>query len=510
MRRYGEAFSAAWAARHSNEASSRRSGEAEFLPELLEIQESPPNPLARKTVYVIILFFLIAMVWMLVGTIDIVATARGKIIPDNRIKVVQSVEAGVVRKILAEDGDKVTAGQPLLLLDITSAEADIAVIEEALSAAILEEEMAKLLSRTQTDISPTLAVPGVERGRLLRQQEVMERIYQEQRGRIGKLRSDMEALQRGSNIERQGAEDAGVRMTKVGEVMRQKEEGELRRISKIEQLLKLAKDEFVSMNRLLEEQVISKRQMQQSQEKYVSLREDLSYRRNALEEIRADSVRQKTELEQIASQHGNRALEMDARLDALRQSLRLEESAFQREMRDRQEAAAREIEQRRQEMIKLRQLRQRHEIISPANGVVQEMAVHTEGAVVQPAQPLLVIVPENLFLEAEVLVENKDVGFVYEGQKAEIKIDTFPYTKYGLINGEVSYLSADAVEDQNLGLLYQARIRLDSDIIVVGGKDVRLSPGMSLVAEIKTGDRRVIDFFLAPLLRHGSESLGER
>ena len=164
----------------------------------------------------------------------------------------------------------------------------------------------------------------------------------------------------------------------------------------------------------------------------------------------------------------------------------------------------------RQELIKLGQLRKANKIVSPIDGEVQQLAVHTIGGVLQPAQALMVIVPENPKLEVEVLLENKDIGFVREGQSVEIKIDAFPYTKYGLIDGEVSNISRDSIEDEKQGLVYPARIRLLQTTVNVRGKAVSLAPGMRVVVEIKTGNRRVIEFFLSPLIRHWQESLDER
>jgi hemolysin D len=120
------------------------------------------------------------------------------------------------------------------------------------------------------------------------------------------------------------------------------------------------------------------------------------------------------------------------------------------------------------------------------------------------------IVPENAAIEVEALLQNKDVGFVKEGQSAEIKVDTFNFTKYGLIDAEVIDISNDALEDQQLGWVFKMRLALDKDRIEVGEKLVKLSPGMAITAEIKTGNRRLIEFLLSPLLRYKHESVRER
>ena len=143
-------------------------------------------------------------------------------------------------------------------------------------------------------------------------------------------------------------------------------------------------------------------------------------------------------------------------------------------------------------------------------GTVQQLAVHTVGGVVTPAQPLLVIVPSDHPLEVEAFVENKDIGFVHPGQEAEVKVETFPFTRYGTLHASVTQVSHDAISDDKRGLVYSARVKLARDTMAVDGQTVRLTPGMAVTVEVKTGSRRVIDYFLSPLLQYRDESLRER
>ena len=170
---------------------------------------------------------------------------------------------------------------------------------------------------------------------------------------------------------------------------------------------------------------------------------------------------------------------------------------------------------------------------APVDGTVQQLAVHTVGGVVTPAQALIVVVPADSRLEIEAMVSNRDIGFVKAGQSAEIKVDTFNYTRYGLLRGKVESLSADAVtrdkrEDKSNaphGLdkdaaaandsgsrepVYSARVSLEKTTMIIDDKPIDLSPGMAVTVEIKTGSRRIIRFLLSPLLRYGHESLRER
>ncbi|MBN3781600.1 HlyD family type I secretion periplasmic adaptor subunit [Burkholderia sp. Ac-20345] len=149
-------------------------------------------------------------------------------------------------------------------------------------------------------------------------------------------------------------------------------------------------------------------------------------------------------------------------------------------------------------------------LTAPIDGTVQQLAVHTIGTAVPAAQPLMQIVPRDGSVEMEAFVDNRDIGFVKEGQAASVKIDAFEYTKYGTLSATVSHVSRDAIDDEKKGLVYSVRVVLDRSALVVDGRKIALSPGMSGSAEIRTGTRRVIEYVLSPLLQHARESLRER
>jgi len=122
----------------------------------------------------------------------------------------------------------------------------------------------------------------------------------------------------------------------------------------------------------------------------------------------------------------------------------------------------------------------------------------------------MLIVPKEDQIEVEAWVINRDIGFVFEGQSAEVKVDAFDYTKHGMIHGQVTLVSKDAVDDEKRGPLYKTRITLGSRSILIDGRPQVLTPGMSVNVEIKTGTRRIIEYVLSPLIRHAHESLSER
>ncbi|RML93269.1 HlyD family type I secretion periplasmic adaptor subunit, partial [Pseudomonas savastanoi] len=173
-----------------------------------------------------------------------------------------------------------------------------------------------------------------------------------------------------------------------------------------------------------------------------------------------------------------------------------------RAMLDLLQQADQKIASFNQDLTKARYQEDPTTLEAPVDGTVQQLAVHTVGGVVTPAQPLMVLVPDGQPVEVEAMLENKDVGFVRAGQPVTVKVETFTFTKYGTIEGEVISVSNDAIEDEKRGLIYSSKIRLNSDTLSVNGVDIKLSPGMAVTAEVKTNKRRVIEYFLSPLQQH--------
>jgi hemolysin D len=147
---------------------------------------------------------------------------------------------------------------------------------------------------------------------------------------------------------------------------------------------------------------------------------------------------------------------------------------------------------------------------APVDGVVQQLRVHTVGGGVAPAEELMIIVPKGQMLEVEAMVLNRDIGFVSEGQTATVKVDAFPFTRYGTINGDLVTVSNDAATDEHLGLIHPSRVKVARTSMHIDAKDIALSPGMAVTVEIKTGQRRLIEYFLSPVLQAVEESGRER
>lgn len=246
--------------------------------------------------------------------------------------------------------------------------------------------------------------------------------------------------------------------------------------------------------------------------KKFEMREDLARTGHITEagliETRLELINQEREL----SVQENRLKESDAGLHASRQLLAQADAEF----RSRTSSELMEVTKKReganQELIKASQRRELQILRSPIDGVVQQLAVSTIGGVVTQAQPLMTIVPENSPLEVEAQVLNRDIGHVKVGQRVINKVETFDFTRYGYIEGTVLWAGTDSVNDTRLGPVYPIRIKLhaaETPSLVNGRKGI-VSAGMNVTADLRTDERRVIDYFIAPLLRYRQEALRER
>lgn len=368
--------------------------ELEFLPAVLELQESPPSPAGRSVIFLIIGLFTAALLWSVFGHIDIVAVAQGKIIPSDYSKVIQPLESGIIKKIHVREGRHVKNGDVLIELDATSTGADRErYSNEYLSALTEVARLQALIADQDSFIPPKGANPT---------------FVNIQRNRLRDQLSEYRSLQ----------------------------------------------NQAQAYKTLFDKQLVSRMQY-----------------------LEADRARA-----QKAQEHAAEYSDAKTRAHSLSQELAKAETRTSQQT-----------------------------LTAPIDGVVQQLAVHTVGGVVTPAQQLMVIAPREGDLEVEAWIENKDIGFVNAEQNAEVKIEAFPFTRFGVINGRVLTLSKDSVPIEKVGLVYTARVHLDkSTIRVENNKEVYLSPGMNVTVEIKTGQRRLIEYFLSPLLQASRESVRER
>ena len=468
LARYRAIFGAAWATRHELAGPKLMADEAAFLPAALSLQETPAHPAPRRAALAVCALFVIALVWATLGQIDIVAVAPGRIVVSERTKTLQPLEAGVVRRVLVKDGDAVKAGQVLVELDATNASADGASVQEQLSAAWSEEQRTTaLMNALRAGKAPVLPFPPGE-------------------GR-GEGEGIATRAQTSAQLQAEWA-DISARLAKLGaeQSRRQAEIVTVRAlIKKLEATLPIATQREADFKSLTEQGFMSSHAGQDRTRERIEQESDLATQRARLSEAQAALVES-----------------AQARAAYLAET--------QRAISDRHAQAASKRQQLMQERSKTEQRSRLAQLTAPVDGTVQQVAVHTEGGVVTPAQVLMVIVPKDAQVSAEVVIDNKDIGFVNAGQIAAIKLETFPFTRYGTVAATVKSVTADAVNDEKKGAIFPAVLTLDQSSINVDGKRINLSPGMNVTAEIKTGKRRVIDYLLSPIQKAVGESMKER
>jgi hemolysin D len=466
----------------SERAKARNKEDIAFLPAALEIVEAPPSPIGRAIAVTIIAVFCLALAWACLGTVDIVAIAPGKIIPTGRTKVIQPFETGVVRAIHVRDGQSVKAGDLLIELDPTINGAELDHLKGDLVAANLE--VARLRAALSDNSNALEAFNPPEGAASL----LIEMNRQFLISQTAEQRAKLAAID--GQLSQKEAERATTAAT----------------IAKIEATLPLLQQRVDVRKYLADKEYGSKLQYLTEMQDLVGLQNELLVQKSHIHEAEsAVTALSETRLQTIAEYRRSR---------------------FDELAKAEQKAAG-----FAQDVIKAEQRTKLLALTAPVDGVVQQLAVHTVGGVVTPAQAVLAVVPLDSHLEIEAMVSNRDIGFVHAGQAVEIKVDTFSFTRYGLLHGEVINISQDAItrdkpqnnsNDQTTGteitssepkgqeMNYAARVSLDRRQMQVEEKLVNLSPGMAVTVEIKTGSRRIISYLLSPLLRYKQQMLRER
>lgn len=460
----------------------------EFLPASLEILVTPPSPIARALLLTICGLFFLALAWSYFGWIDIYAVAPGKFQPIGGSKVVQPLEPGIVTAIYVENGSHVTAGDLLLALDPTETAADRKAQARDLEAASAEASRRKVaIAAARTETLEPLPI------------EFATNISDPVRHREeGVLAADLAQLQ--SSITSSKAQLTEKLATK---------ERLTTTIAAREKLIALAKER-------------------------VDMRQRLDAMGSGSRGQTIESLQQLETL--ITTDTGDRGqlIETDA---AMRSLERKGEEAISQFIADQSQKLA-AVEQKRdhleQELIKAQSKANRTELRAPITGTVQQLAVSSLGQVVASGQSMMTIVPLGGSIEVQVMIENQDIGFVEVGQPAVIKVDAFPFTRYGTIDGVVEKVSRDAVDQRDAtflsdaanaakpqssapgspvkpqDLVFPATIQVTQRSLNIGGQEVALIPGMGVSVEIKTGRRRAIDYLLSPLREITSRAGSER
>ncbi|WCM18702.1 HlyD family type I secretion periplasmic adaptor subunit [Paraburkholderia bryophila] len=459
--RYAAVLRSAWAMRDQLDSPARYRHELQFLPAQLELVETPVHPAAHWAMRTVVALVVVVIVIAIFGKLDIVATAQGKLAPNAHVKLIQPAITGVVRQIAVYDGERVAAGQLLMELDTAQAAADADKARSArVDAALALARAGALLAAQQSGGDPSLpAVAGASPPEQIQSQHFAEGQFREYQDKL--LSAKAEWRKRQAELDSTQQEIAKLRATAP-----------------------LARQQADNYRALVAQKYVANNDYLDKERTALEQEHELSAQRAHSNELAEGIVEQRADVDSITSQ-------------------------FRREQLDAYDKAQQQLAQNRADETKADTRQKLLSLTAPVAGTVQQLRVHTLGGVVTTAQSLMEIVPDDT-VEVEASVENRDIGFVKVGQTAVVKIEAFPYTRYGYLTGQVISVSNDAAQDKKLGLMFPARVRLASNRIKVEDKWVNLTPGMEVTVEINTGKRSVAEYFLGPLVRTAQESMRER
>ncbi|MSN96395.1 HlyD family type I secretion periplasmic adaptor subunit [Campylobacter sp. FMV-PI01] len=424
----------------------------EFKPVIIEIEETPTNPLGRTLLYIIISLIVFAVLWLFLAKVDVVVGSRGKVIPSGEIKILKPLQTGVISKILVKEGDIVKKGDTLIQIDPSISSFNLKTKQKELEH--LNMSIIRLKALGQDSILSNSELSSLSKDEL--------DLYLNQKNsyddKISQYKFALEELN--SNLKK--VDDEIMRL----ELILSKNSARLERLENV-------KD------------IISNKEYENLEKETLDLKSRLSIAKNSKDEANSRLNATKQELvvfkQSFKSQYLNELIQKQKEANLIRAEINTY------------------IFQSKQQLIK-----------SPVDGYIGKLLVNTEGGVVNSTEPLLSIIPANepLIIKANAL--NKDIGFLEKGQKVAIKVDTFNFQKYGKLDGELIHIANDAIEDEKLGTIYEIKVRPLKTTLNIDGEIKNIEPGMSVIAEIKVGKRRVIELFIYPIIKYLDEGLSVR
>lgn len=461
LARHGMILRESWKNQNKADEDAKPQSDHEFLPAALEIMEKPPSPGLRWLMLILCSLFAIALLWSFIGKVDVVATATGKVVPSASSKIIQPIEIGSIRAIHVKNGEQVKKGQLLIELDPTISTADEAQSsQQLLSAEIVRARNDALMSHLKGGRARFIPPPGTSVDVATTQAQFVRSAiaeYEAEKAGLRQQRAERQAQLAGAEAE----------------------------ITKLEQTLPLLDKQLAARQELADKGYFSKLRLLEFEQLRVEHIQNIEVQRANAAEARA-SIRN-----------------LDAQIRRLREAFGRGAVSEMADAEDRSAMAS-------SELLKSAKRREFQQIRSPVDGTVQQLTLTTIGGVVQPAEPIMVIVPDDAAVQVSAKILNKDIGFIYEGQPVRVKIEAFNFTDHGLIPGIVDNISRDAIQDENLGLVYDTRIKLNKRFLMVNGQRQDVGPGLAVQAEIKTGERRIIDYLLSPIAKTMDEAGRER
>ena len=434
----------------------------DFAPAILAIQDKPPAPLPRIMLYALAALFSILLVWALIGKVDVIATAEGKLVPQSYLKIVQPADSGILQAILVKEGDAVIAGQVLMRMDTQVAQADTKILEA--------ERQSKQLQLRQIDAELANQPLLMNKGDAATTFRQIEAQYQSHRLAYLDAQAQEQALLAKANDDYQAA-------------IQVKE--------KLRRTLPAFQEQEAAWDKLQKEGYAGRLMALDKHRERIEREQDLQAQVSTANSLKAAIQNSEKRLAQISSN-------------------------YKQQLHNERVEAQSQLDKVSQELAKQQHKNTQLELKAPQAGIIKDLATHTLGTVVSPGTILMTLVPVNEPLQAEVQIKNEDVGFVHEGQTVKVKLAAYPFQKYGMVEGKIIHVGADAndgqgtqnqnrsgsadqANSQQLPSTYKAIVTLDKQNLETGGKRFQITPGMQVVAEINQGTRTVMEYLLSPV-----------
>lgn len=435
----------------------------EFLPAAEEIIETPAAPFGAVVIWLTTILLVLVLAWAYLGQIDIVAVGNGRVSTEGSVKVVQSASYGVVKRITAQEGQRVHKGDVLVELDKTTAEKELATTAQSLNIARAERDILRRLA-TGNGADDIINSAGVS---------------DEAKAVLREFTTSQLALASAKEQALKGSIASHQRQLQFNQQTKAQLEGEVQKL----------KDRQTKVKQKLESA-------------------------NAIERIRLqnelDTLEQRiTTANSAATSQGQQVLQSQLTLAQAQSQSQVSLAETNSSISGQVIAQEQRIAELENNLAKAKRALEQTTITAPVDGTILELNTRTIGGVVNVAERIAQIVPDNDLLYVDVTLDNQDVGFVRVGQRVVIKVATYPFQRYGYLEGTVENISPDAIQDEKKGLVYKAKVKLSGANSSKKNR-LKLLPGMSVSAEITTGKRRIIEFFLDPLMTHIDDSLRVR
>ncbi len=423
----------------------------EFLPEAMALERRPVNVFSRILIWGIAGLFITALLWAWLSSLDIVTVASGKVEPHSKTRVVQSMVKAAVSEIHVSENDMVKDGQLLVSLEDADMQAELLRLQQHEDQLRKDEQRYRKLMQWLENSDQNEIKSGDYL--LLAQWH----LYLEKKAEIAAMQVKLQAEKKRTRLE----------------------------FEKYASILPILTNKEKNLKKLADKNMSSNQQYLDQKQLRLETGHDMQAAKVRLEEIQAS-------------------------IDMFKQKQVLLMQQTYQEYAQKHKTSQESLQSVVQEIIKQQQVLDHYRLTAASDGKVHQLAVRGTGEVVMPAQQMMMIVPGDAVLEISALVKNSDIGFLHENQDVQIKIDAYPFTRYGLLHGKLVTIGSDAIVDEQQGLVYKIKVRPEKSYLDYQHRQLALVPGMTVSVEVITGKRRLLDYFLSPLQRYAAESIRER